>query len=104
MRETEKSLQMEIDRGNKDRVALEEQIQEARQRSVGDQILIRLRENEIETLSRELKTIKGAFEGIQLNMVSVMRENDQLKSALNDHERNNIQMKSLFENREQQIG
>jgi hypothetical protein len=29
MRETEKSLQMEIDRGNKDRVALEEQIQEA---------------------------------------------------------------------------
>jgi hypothetical protein len=26
MRETEKSLQMEIDRGNKDRVALEEQM------------------------------------------------------------------------------
>jgi predicted nucleic acid-binding Zn-ribbon protein len=76
MRETEKSLQMEIDRGNKDRVALEEQMQDARQRAVGDQILIRLRENEIETLSREFKTIKGAFEGIQLNMVSVMREND----------------------------
>ncbi len=36
MRETEKSLHMEIERGNKDRVALEEQMQEARQRAVGD--------------------------------------------------------------------
>jgi hypothetical protein len=30
MRETEKSLRMEIERGAKDRVALEEQLQEAR--------------------------------------------------------------------------
>jgi hypothetical protein len=62
MRETEKSLRMEIERGAKDRLALEEQLQESRQRSVADQIMVRLRENEVETFTREFKTLKGAFE------------------------------------------
>ena len=37
-----------------------------------------------------------------MSMTQVMRENDQLKSAINEHERNNIQMKSLFQTREVQ--
>jgi cell shape-determining protein MreC len=52
--------------------------------------MVRLRENEVETYSREFKTLKGAFENMQLNLASVMRENDQLKAALNEYERNNI--------------
>lgn len=37
-----------------------------------------------------------------MSMTQVMRENDQLKSAINEYERNNIQMKSLFQTREVQ--
>jgi hypothetical protein len=58
--------------------------------------VIRLRENEVENTGRDNKTLKGAVEILQLNMAQVMRENDQLKSALNEHERNNIQIQSIF--------
>ena len=90
MREVEKSLRMEVERAGKERMALEEQLQEARQRAIADQIVIRLRENEVENGARENKTLRGAVEIMQVNMAQVMRENDQLKAALNEHERNNI--------------
>ena len=50
----------------------------------------------MENTGRDNKTLKGAVEILQLNMAQVMRENDQLKSALNEHERNNIQIQSIF--------
>lgn len=96
MCDTENGLKMEIQRAASARQALEEQIQELRQRTVADQIMVRLRENEGEGMSREIKSMKGVIEGLQGSMAQVMRENDQLKAALNEHERNNIQMKSLF--------
>jgi hypothetical protein len=57
-------------------VALEEQIQETRQRAMADSIVVRLRENEIESINREYKVIKGSFETQQLSLAQVMREND----------------------------
>ena len=73
-----------------ERVALEEQLQEARQKAVGDQVMVRLREGELETVNREGKTLRGLLENMQLNMAAIMRENDQLKQTLNEHERSSI--------------
>ena len=73
-----------------ERVALEEQLQEARQKAVGDQVMVRLREGELETVNREGKTLRGVLENMQLNMAAIMRENDQLKQTLNEHERSSI--------------
>ena len=73
-----------------ERVALEEQVQEARQKAVGDQVMVRLREGELETVNREGKTLRGLLENMQLNMAAIMRENDQLKQTLNEHERSSI--------------
>lgn len=61
-----------------------------------------MRETEIETLSRDFKLVKGQIETMQQSYTQVMRENDQLKAALNEHERSSIQMKSLFQTRDAQ--
>lgn len=102
MKEIENGLKLEIKREVASKMAIEEQMQEMRQRGMADQIMVRLRENEIETINRELKLVKGSFETQQLSLAQIMRENDQLKAALGEHERSNIQMKSIFQTREAQ--
>lgn len=76
LREVEKSLKSDLERGRKERVALEEQMHEARQRAVADQIMVRVREGEVEAMTREAKTLRGVIENMQTNMATVMREND----------------------------
>ena len=73
-----------------------------RQKLCADQILIRVRENELENVSREYKAVKGSLEIFQQSYSQVMRENDQLKGTINEHERAGIQMKSLFQTRDVQ--
>jgi hypothetical protein len=62
MKDIENGLKLEIKREQASRIAIEEQLQEMRQRAMADQIMVRLRENEIETIHRELKLLKGTFE------------------------------------------
>jgi hypothetical protein len=47
-----------------------------RQKSSADQILLKVRENEIENLAREIKSIKASIETMQQSYTQVMREND----------------------------
>ena len=72
-------------------------MQEVRQRTASDQLLLRVRENELESLSRETKGIQGVLNTMQLSYAQVMRENDQLKGALSEQERAAIHLKSVFQ-------
>jgi chromosome segregation ATPase len=103
MRDHENGLRLEGQRLVQQRLAVEEQMQELRQRANADQIMLRLREGEAENLHRENKAVKGSMETLQHSLTQVMRENDQLKITLNEHERANIQMKSLFQTRDAQL-
>lgn len=47
-------------------------------------MLLRVKESEIENASRECKQLRGTLDTLQHSLTQVMRENDQLKSALNE--------------------
>ena len=65
LREVENALKLELSRAMTSRMAVEESLQEARQRQSADQILLKVRETEIETLAREVKLVKGQIEAMQ---------------------------------------
>ena len=65
MREIEAGLRLELQRGAASRAAAEEALHELRQRATAEQIMVRVREGELETVAREYKALKGAADALQ---------------------------------------
>ncbi len=64
---------------------------------------MRVRDNELEGVTREVKALRAVAEGVQAALGQAMRENDQMKGVVNDQERGMIQMKGLLQGREAQV-
>ena len=73
-------------------------MQDLKQQICNQQIQLRQKDSEIESLIRENKSLKGSLDVVQHNIHEYSQENNLLKEDITDHEKAKLSMKSHIEN------